>query len=391
MIKLIAVGDIALFGDYSALIEKKGVSYVFSLIAPILKEGDIIFGNLEAPLSNQGYPNRSKPVCLRGSPKGAEALFTAGFTHVSLANNHAYDNGTVALRDTQRHLNQAGISTVGVGNDLADSRRPLIQPFPGGTLALLAYNAYTTNGLCYARRNKEGVAPLEYRYVNEDIRLLKERYNPMVIVISLHWGVEGSHYPTPFQRQLAHQIIEDGADLILGHHPHFVQGIEQYRHGVIVYSLGNFCFPDITSQHIVKGLVVNQKKENKESFIFQCEVTSNGIGSYNVIPVFVNQNLQPYQAFGQRRLNFLEQMSSYNLPLRSANYEDFYKKEVVHKSRYNFRLVRLFRREGFDGLFRRLRLGYFQALIIELQNNIREAHHRWMVFKMMDRSKIEKL
>jgi len=383
MINLVAVGDIALVEDYSTSIEKEGVSFLFSLIAPVLKERDIVFGNLEAPLSNQGCRDRSKPVCFCGSPEGVGALVSAGFTHVSLANNHAYDYGAIALKDTQKRLAQAGIATVGVGRDLADSRRPLIQSFSGGTLALLAYNAYTTNGRYYARRKKEGVAPLEYHYISEDIRSLRKRYNPLVIVVSLHWGVEGNHYPTPFQRYLAHQIIEDGANLILGHHPHVIQGIEQYKNGVIVYSLGNFCFPDIASQHIVKGLGVRQQPENRESFIFRCEVTPDGVESYEVIPIYINQDFQPCLSCGQRRSNLLEQIARYSGPLSSANYEEFYREEIGNKGGYVSRLSSLFKQEGFSGLYRRFRLGYLRTLTVEFQNYVREAHHRrWMFQKI---------
>jgi len=374
-IRLLAVGDIALCGDYSVLIQRKDSHFPLAQITNFLKQGNIVFGNLEVPLSDQGKPDYSKPICLRGSPEGINALVSAGFTHVSLANNHAYDYGVVALRDTQRRLAQAGIATFGAGRDFIDSRRPLIKAFQGGFLALLSYNAYNTNGRYYARRNRQGVAPLEYCYIREDIRLLRRRFEPLIIIISLHWGIEGNHYPTPFQRHLAHRIIEDGANMILGHHPHVIQGIERYRNGVIVYSLGNFCFPDIISQH-VSGLGYRQQQENQESFIFECEITQDGVGSYRAIPIYINQNLQPCVSFGVRRSNIIEKLNRYSEPLSNVNYEEFYKTEVGYKGSHLSRLGTLLKREGIAGIYKRLRLCYLRASMFEFRNYLREVQHQ---------------
>lgn len=384
MVQLLAVGDIALCGDYADLIQKEGAKWPFTLVASRLREGDIVLGNLETPLSDQGRPDPSKPICLRGPSAGVEVLVSAGFTHVSLANNHSYDYGVAALRDTQRGLAQAGIAAVGVGGDLAESRRSAMIPFEGGTLALLAYNAYTTGGRCYARVKQGGVAPLEYRYIKADIQSLRKRYEPLVIVISLHWGIEGNHYPTLFQRYLAHRIIEDGADLILGSHPHVIQGVEQYRNGVIAYSLGNFCFSDVSSQHIVRKLGFKQQPENRESFIFKCEVTPDGIKDYQVIPIYIKHSLQPCLASGQRRSDLLEQLTRYSEPLSDADYEEFYEKKVEGKEGYGSRLRNLLEQEGFSGLQIRLRPGYLRALAIAFWNWVREARHQRQVLQKVN-------
>lgn len=384
-IRLLAVGDIALLSDYSIIIQTKGFDFPFAQITDFLKQGDIVFGNLEAPLSDQGKPDPSKPICLRGSPGGIDALVSAGFTHVSLANNHAYDCGIVALRDTQRRLLQAGIATVGIGRNLVDSRQPFIQSFPRIFLALLAYNAYNTNGRYYARRNRQGIAPLEYRYIRKDIRLLRERFNPVAIVISLHWGLEGNHYPTPFQQYLARRLIDNGANLILGHHPHVIQGIERYRNGLIVYSLGNFCFPDIISKH-VRGVGYQQQTENKESFIFECGITQNGVEDYRTIPIYINQNLQPCLAYGVRKSDIISQLNRYSEPLTLINYEDFYRKEIGYQRRHSSRLGTLLKREGIKGIYKRLRPCYFRASIFELLNFLRESQHRRHALRGDDRS-----
>ena len=271
-----------------------------------------------------------------------------------------------------------GIYTVGIGRSSSESCRPLIRPFPGGILAFLAYNAYTTNGRHYARKGREGVSPLEYHYIISDIQSLRKRYCPLVIVVSLHWGIEGNHYPTPFQRHLAHRIIDDGAALILGHHPHILQGIERYRKGVIVYSLGNFCFPDVNSIHI-EGLGFVQKLENKETFIFKCEITPDGIGAYQAIPIYVDDDLQPELASGPRNSDILEQIACYSKPLSTANYEQFYRKEIGAKGMQASRLGSLLKREGISGIRKRLRLCYLRAQVIGFQNSLREVLHQRQV------------
>lgn len=375
MIRLLAVGDIALSDDYSSLIQNKGIHFPFTKIKSFLKKGNIVFGNLEAPLSDRGQPQKSKPICLSGSPEGINALAAAGITHVSLANNHAYDYGAVALQDTKQRLAQAGIATVGVGYDLVDSRKPIIEKAQNGFLAIMAYNAYSTNGRYYARRNRQGVAPLEYRYIKEDIRSLKRHFEPLIIVVSLHWGIEGNHYPTPFQRYLAHRIIEDGASLVIGHHPHVIQGLEQYRNGLIAYSLGNFCFPDVISKHL-KGVGYSQQKENKESFIFDCEITQYGLGPYQIIPIYINKNLQPCIANGLMRSEFIKKLNYYSQPLNKINYEKFYKAKLKSKGSHLSRLITLFRREGVKGIYKRLRPCYLKAILFEVINYLRELKHK---------------
>ena len=381
MVKLSAIGDVALFGDYTDLIINNGYDYPFASISKYINKSDVVFANLESPLSNEGRPDKSKPICVCGSPAGIASLIHAGITHVSLANNHSYDYGKNAILDTQRKLEEAGISFVGVGENLYQSRQPIIEKIPGGTLAILSYNSYATNGRCYASRLRGGVSPLKYKYIKFDIESIKQKYENSVILISLHWGVEGNNYPTPFQRDLARQIIEDGASLIIGHHSHVMQGIEQYGNGVIVYSLGNFCFPDVTSLHI-EGMGYNQKRENRESFIFQCEIMPDGIGAYKTIPIFINDDLQPEMACGKRGSDILEQIDRYSKPFSNTNYRQIYRNEIRRNKRiHSSRLVNLVKREGISGIIKRLRLCYLRALIIGFYNSLREARHQYRFYK----------
>ncbi|MFH1761875.1 MAG: CapA family protein, partial [bacterium] len=170
MIKLYAVGDIALCGGYTSMLPIKGPDFPFSSIVPYFRQGDIVFGNLEVPLSQKGLPDKSKPLSFCGPPQGIDALASAGFTHISMANNHAYDYGSEALMDTQNRLIKSGIETMGAGIDLAGARKPAVSSFGNCMVAFLAYNSYTTNGRGYADKTRGGVSPLEYKYVSSDIK-----------------------------------------------------------------------------------------------------------------------------------------------------------------------------------------------------------------------------
>ena len=375
MIKLSAIGDVALFGDYVEIIDTKGYNYPFSLISEYLKNNDIVLANLETPLSDKGTPNKSKPISFCGSPLAIDSLVHAGITHVSLANNHSYDYGEKAIIDTQRRLKKASIKSIGLGDNLVNSRKPIIENISGVRLAILAYNSYTTNGRHYASGLRGGVAPLKYKYIKSDIESIKQNHENSIILVSLHWGVEGSHYPSPFQRDLAHQIIKDGASIIIGHHPHVMQGIEEYENGIIVYSLGNFCFPNYSSPHI-KDLGYRQKLKNKESFIFKCAISDEGIVKYETVPILLNKYLQPEIAIDEIELTIQKQIQHFSKPLNNLNYKKFYIECYNRKTIKKYSLYSRLKKKGIVGILNRFNLVYIRALIIAMYNSLIERQHR---------------
>tara|TARA_B100000686_G_C16682059_1_gene912517 strand:+ start:8 stop:1180 length:1173 start_codon:yes stop_codon:yes gene_type:complete len=380
MIKFSAVGDIALFGRYNEIINNNGFEFPFSLIAPHLSNRDIIFGNLECPLSDKGKPDNSKPISLCGSPKAINALDHCGITHVSLANNHIYDYGELAAIDTQNRLTNAGIHYCGAGKNLSESRKPIIKETSGMSLAILAYSAYTTNGRKIASKNSQGFAPLNYNYLKEDIGLIKKKNSNCKIILSFHWGVEMNQYPTPFQQKLARRIIDDGADIIIGHHPHVVQGIERYNNGLIVYSLGNFCFPNVESPHF-KGIGYNQKSINRESFIFDCDLSNSGIQNYSIRPFIINDTLQPELANGANKIRINKLVESLSIPLNKENYPNYYKEKNNKPLKSKNKLYTIIYNEGISGLIKRFNLMYIKAHLIALLNKIKEKKHRKNFYK----------
>ncbi|MEW6330623.1 MAG: CapA family protein [Pseudomonadota bacterium] len=250
--RLAAVGDIMLGGTAAPEMQKYGYDYPFDQTRDILKQAQIVFGNLEGPLTDGGEAGTAKQYVFRSPPdKVAPALARAGFSVVSLANNHTLDYGPEGLEHTRAALDKAGIRHVGAGRNAAEARAPVYMMCPppsgsglsakasGTTVAFLAYSL-TFPEEFWAGPDKPGTAFGHEKHVRADVAMARQTAD--IVVVSFHWGQEGKTELRDYQTQLAHAAIEAGAAAVLGHHPHILQGVEQYKHGVILYSLGNFAF-----------------------------------------------------------------------------------------------------------------------------------------------------
>ncbi len=234
-----AVGDIMLAGSGVSTYKKQGYDYPFAATRAELKKGDIAIANLESPITRNGKVFMTKRFHYQSAPQTARALKNAGFSVVTLANNHMMDFGAPALAETRKYLGDAGIACTGGGDTLAAARRPAVMTVNGRKIAFLAYSM-TFPDAFYAAVGRPGTAPGVARYVREDIVLARKSAD--YVVVSFHWGSENMNTPKPYQVAAAHHAIDAGADLVLGNHPHVLQGIEHYKRGVIFYSLGNFAF-----------------------------------------------------------------------------------------------------------------------------------------------------
>lgn len=211
--------------------------YPFRNIAPVLRQADIAFVNLETPLSDTGR----NAGAFRTPTAFADGLRWAGIDVVSTANNHALDDEGQGLMDTKEALWQAGVGAVGTGRNLADARRPFILERNGIKVGFLAYSQFVNVGTsAFAQPNRSGVAPLDPIIIKQDIQRLRSQVD--YVVLSFHWGIENSQDTHADERAFAHEMIDAGADVILGTHPHVPRGIEVYKGKVIAYCLGNFIF-----------------------------------------------------------------------------------------------------------------------------------------------------
>lgn len=216
----------------------------FQKVGDLLRNADIAFANMEMPLSN----NRCKAAATCGEPGFADALKWAGFDVISIANNRVHDAETIGLLDTMDSLTRAGVGWVGAGRNLEAARKPLIVDRNGLKLAFFGYTYGTSAGIDgFVLPGQPGAMPMDPLLIREDIKRVRSQVD--FVVLSLHWGAQrprdtaGKERFTGIdkvQRNLAHELIDAGADVILGHHPHVPQGVEVYKHGVVFYSFGNF-------------------------------------------------------------------------------------------------------------------------------------------------------
>ncbi len=262
-VNLILVGDIML----SRLVGKKmellnNFTFPFLKISDILQSVDLVFGNLEGPISSGGK-NQGSIYSFRASPRVVEGLSFANFRVLSLANNHIWDYGKAALLDTLKILRENNILSVGVGENFDKANELVIKEIRGNKIGFLAYTDLSSNSL-EAGEGYPGISDFDLKKVIKKISEIKASSTIDIIFVSLHWGEEYAGVVKEKQREIAKDLIDAGADVIIGHHPHVVQEFEEYKNGLIFYSLGNFIFDQNFSDETMSGYIINMKIFNKK-------------------------------------------------------------------------------------------------------------------------------
>ena len=260
--RMVAVGDIAFEGTES----DRPTLECLTGVHPVLASADLIVGNLECPLVDQAAPIPGK-CTMRGSRGWAGVLRQAGIRVVSLANNHAMDHGESGLFSTMDALDKEGIVHVGAGRDRAEACAPRFLQVAGRRIGFLARSSVIVTARTYADVGRPGVAFLEVEETCQAITRARKECD--VLVLLVHWGIEEYLYPSPSQRSDARLFADAGADAILGHHPHVIQGAEFVGHCPVLYSAGNFLFsefewtyqtPDGAESAQVSGLSAENRK-----------------------------------------------------------------------------------------------------------------------------------
>lgn len=248
---------------------------VFSSVKAILESSDIVVANLENPLIEKTDGSAVVGKCtLRGSTGWAEVIKTSGINLVSLANNHVMDFGGTGLFSTMRALDSVGIHYVGAGKNSEDANKPLILNVSEKKIAVFARSSVIVSSPSYAGDNIPGVA---YLNVDETVKLISEcKKSVDYVILIMHWGIEDYEYPSPEQRNLAKKFIDSGVDLLLGHHPHVIQGIERIKNSLVHYSSGNFLFDEFSWTFInmegePQGTISTLSKKNREGMILKIE------------------------------------------------------------------------------------------------------------------------
>lgn len=297
-----AAGDCTLGTDenfdrdtsFKAMYESVGdPSYFFRNVAPVLSQDDLTIVNLEGPLTTS-TDRQDKTFAFKGDPEYTSILTSGSVEAVNLANNHSRDYGVQSYQDTIAHVEAAGI--VSFGYD-----RTAIMDIKGVRVGLAGIYELA-EGLECQTSLKENIAKLKTE-------------GAQLIIVSFHWGTEKENYPDDTQKTLAHMAIDEGAHLVVGHHPHVLQGIEEYKGRNIVYSLGNFCFGG------------NKNPSDKDTMIFQQTFTVQGgavqmDNTKNIIPCSLSSSsnyndYQPTILEGEEKQDVLDRITTYSSGLSS--------------------------------------------------------------------------
>ncbi|WP_461822266.1 CapA family protein [Blautia stercoris] len=273
-------------------------NYFFENVKSVFEADDLTIVNFEGTLTDS-TTREDKQFAFKADKSYAEIL-TDGFVEAAnLANNHSKDYGEQSYNDTMDALDEAGITNFGYD-------RVAIKKVKGIKVGLVG---------TYVLADGLGVKDS----MEKNIQDLKDG-GAQVIIASFHWGEEKAEYPNDVQVELAHAAIDAGADLVLGHHPHVLQGIEQYKGKNIVYSLGNFCFGG------------NMYPSDMDTMIFQQTFTLKGgklqeDNVTNIIPCSISSvedynNYQPTPAAGEKETEILNKITQRSQGLSNENTEE---------------------------------------------------------------------
>jgi len=328
-LKIAAVGDISL-GDHPVCVghgvrstlERKGRA-MFQAIEDELSDADVKICNIETVVSNIGFIKCWLPSFeMRGDPKQIKNIKDIGFNVFGVANNHAMQHGFHAFEDMIDHIRNADVGLVGIDDELGYSKSQMISHEDGSKSAVFAVSI----------RPEEWVdeRPVPYSLRENDVALLDEvcklrKTLDGFLVCYIHWGLEFLDYPGPDQIRLGHALIDAGVDLVIGHHPHVLQPIEEYKNGLIVYSLGNFVF-DLW------------QRSTKLTAIINVELEKGKKPAYEIVPIRIADDLHLYKAEGEDREEVMDSLSweIYNeREGRAQTDEDYFCK--YEKARKDFR------------------------------------------------------
>lgn len=272
---------------FDKVANKEGHEYFFRNVKPIFEADDLTIVNLEGPLTTKGK-RVDKKFAIKGDPSYTGILSLGNIEAVNLANNHTNDYGKEGMEQTKSVLEQVGIQYFR-GDKIA------YQEIEGIKVAIIGEKGWDNS-----------------KYTKDKLKqyISQAKKEADIVIVMFHWGVEREFYPNKVQKDLAYFCIDEGVDLVVGSHPHVVQGIEVYKGKNIVYSLGNFSFG------------ANKNPSDKDTFIYQetYSLRDNKVErtSSNVIPCSISSSKErnTYQPTplegkeGERVLNRLRTYSS---------------------------------------------------------------------------------
>ncbi|KAF6582650.1 CapA family protein [Paenibacillus sp. EKM211P] len=239
------IGDVQFSGKVEQRLEQNGFDFPYQYLGSLFHKDDLTIANLETPVTTNGVGALNKTYVYKSSPKALTAMAAAGVNAVNLANNHILDQGTSGLLDTLKYLDEKGIAHAGAGRNAKEAYAPHYFERNGIKIALLGATRVMPEANWNASAKQPGVAgAYDSTAIVKSIR--EARNQADLVIVVAHWGKERVTTLEPHQTELSHAFIDAGADLVIGGHPHVLQGMEQYKGKWIAYSTGNFIFSKST-------------------------------------------------------------------------------------------------------------------------------------------------
>lgn len=294
------VGDMLMDGSVRAQINQNGYHYPWEYVRDYFQDGDITIGNLETSITRGGTVWPDKQFNFRSDPENLEAMKKAGIDVVSLANNHSLDYGYDGLLDTLNHIDKSGIFRVGAGKDRGDAFKETIIEKNGHKIGILGFSRVVPDVGWWATKSRPGLAGAYDPQLPEALEKIKEVKEKVdILIVSIHWGTELQTYPRDIDVVAAKKIVDAGADVIMGHHPHVLQGVEVYKGKPIFYSLGNFVFG-------VKSELTSS------TMIAQVNIINGRVDSLKIIPhKIVGGRPTPYSEEEKlRKIEYINELSN---------------------------------------------------------------------------------
>ena len=328
-IKINAVGDIMFARYIGQKIESQGGELPFKYVSKYFKADEINIANLENPLykydppkakpkstSNEATSSAAassqessaatavyEPIILCGNPKAIEGLSAANINLVSLANNHAMDKGAEGIQKTLELLDSKNIMHAGAGMNVTDAQEAAVFEHRGNSVCFISASNIIPAGYL-ASKQSPGIAGARTNIKSLLKQVKDAKAKGQIVLVAIHWGVEYQDYPLDKDKTFARSLVDAGADALICHHPHVLQGVELYKEKPIIYSLGNFIF-DIYHSHA------------DESVIAHLELNPDGsLESLSFSPIRIKGGI-PAPATGDDAVKILERFSDLSKSLGS--------------------------------------------------------------------------
>lgn len=271
------------------MVKYKDFAWPFQKLRGLFSQADLAVINLESPftLDSKSYLVPTGSFSFNADPRAMAGLTAAGIDLVALANNHFVNQDQKGMRDTFKLLEQNNIAYAGAGENLAAAHAGVVLDKNGIKFGFLDYGYPVDSS--NAGADRPGIANMDLASARTDVQRMKKQAD--LVIVLIHDGVEYTNLPTGHQKEFARAMIDAGADLIVGHHPHWVQQVEIYENKPIIYSLGNLVFDQMWSQ------------ETREGALAKVELSGRDIRRLEFIPIIINDYGQPEIIIDQTQKN----------------------------------------------------------------------------------------